>query len=277
MVSSGAHVEVRHAVEVLRHPGLPGVVVHRGTHVLDEFEPHFHDEAQITFIRGGGRVQIADRRRHEVGAGDLFVIPSGEVHGGASRGGEGWSFAAIYCSPHALAESMADVADEPGVRGRGLALQVAHDGAGGAAVLALAEALGSSSLAAQTGWISLLAHLLRGGATPSAPRRERALVRKVRAYLDEHLAASVSLDQLTAVAQVSKEYLVRSFTADVGQPPHAYQVNARVERAKQLLLRGDAISEVALALGFHDQSHFTRHFRRIVGVPPGRFSRPSRR
>ena len=48
---------------------------------------------------------------------------------------------------------------------------------------------------------------------------------------------------------------MRSFTADLGVPPHTYQINARVERAKHLLLRGDAIAEVTLAPGFHDQSH----------------------
>lgn len=266
-----------HSVEVLHEPGLPGVVIHRGTHVLDEFEPHFHAEAHIAFILDGERVQMASRQRHAVGAGDLLVIPSGEVHGGASPAGEGWSFVAVYCAPLALAGSIADLADEPGIRAGELSLQVARDCAGGQAVLALAAALESSVLAAQTGWITLLAHLLRGGAPPPPARRERAVVRRVRDFLDEHLTAPITLDQLTTLVQVSKEYLVRSFTADLGVPPHTYHINMRVERAKQLLLHGDAISDVALALGFHDQSHLARHFRRIVGVPPGRFLRARRR
>ncbi len=267
-----AHLHDSHAVEVSPMQGLPGVVVHRGTHIHDAFEPHYHAEAHIAFILDGGRVQVAGGQRHVVGAGDLLVIPSGEVHGGASPEGEGWSFAAVYCAPMALAESIAELADEPGIRARELSLQVVRNCAAGRALLSFAAALGASPLAAQIGWTRLLAHLLRGGAPPPPPRRERAVVRRVREFLNEHLTTSVTLDQLAGLVHVSKEYLVRSFTADLGVPPHTYQIHVRVERAKQMLLRGDAISEVALALGFHDQSHLARHFHRLVGMPPGRFA-----
>lgn len=271
-----AHLRRRTTVEVLHAPGLPGVLVHRGLRVHDEFKPHFHAEAHIAFIHAGARVHTADRQRHAVGPGDLLVIPPGEVHSGASPDGDGWSFAAIYATPAALAASIGDLADEPGIAARELSPQISRDCAGGQAVLALAAAMASSTLAAEIDWLVLLAHLLRAGAPPPPARRERTVVRRVRAFLDEHLADAVTLDQLTSYARVSKEYLVRSFTADLGVPPHTYQINARVERAKLLLLRGDPISEVAQALGFHDQSHLTRHFRRIVGVPPGLFA-PSRR
>lgn len=273
----GAHDTGQGTVDVIRGPGLPGVVVHLGTRIRDAFAPHFHADAHICFVLDGARRHTAGRQRHSVGAGDLLVVPPGEVHGGASPEGEGWTFAALYCTPEALARGADDLADEPGVSASPLAPQVARDGAGGRAVLALTRALQDSPLAAQTHWLSLLGHLLRGGAAPPPARRERALVRRVRAYLDEHLAESVTLDRLTALAGVSKEHLVRSFTADLGLPPHTYHLNARIERAKQRLLHGGAIAEVALSLGFHDQSHFTRHFRRIVGVPPGRFARAQRR
>jgi AraC-like DNA-binding protein len=49
----------------------------------------------------------------------------------------------------------------------------------------------------------------------------------------------------------------------------------RVEKAKQFLSQGMSIAEVAIAVGMSDQSHLTRHFKRIVGVPPGQYRRMS--
>lgn len=57
-----------------------------------------------------------------------------------------------------------------------------------------------------------------------------------------------------------------------GQSPHRFVIGRRIERAKELIAgRGVPLAQVAAAVGFADQSHFTRHFRRIVGVTPGRF------
>ena len=72
--------------------------------------------------------------------------------------------------------------------------------------------------------------------------------------------------------------LPRQFKAATGLPPHQYVILRRVERAKQLLQAGTDLSlaEVALHAGFSDQSQFSRHFKRLVGVTPGQFRTPSR-
>jgi AraC-like DNA-binding protein len=59
-------------------------------------------------------------------------------------------------------------------------------------------------------------------------------------------------------------------------PPHAFQTQVRVSRAKTLLLEGWSISQVASQTGFADQSHLTRHFKRLVGVTPGRYQQSSK-
>jgi AraC-like DNA-binding protein/mannose-6-phosphate isomerase-like protein (cupin superfamily) len=260
-------------VEVIRGEGLPEVEVHRGIHVRDAFEPHFHSFAHITYVLAGARRQSVGRRRFTLKAGDLLVIPPHEVHNGASAGREGWTFAAIYCSPAAVDQAREGLtAPVPPRQPRALGFHLASDPHCGRLVGALIEAMRESPLAAQTTWLELVACLLREGGRASPHRRERAMVKTVREFLDAHLAEPVTLDRLVDVTGVTKEHLVRSFTADFGLPPHAYHINARIEHAKRLLLVGTPISEVALALGFHDQSHFTRHFRRIVGVPPRRFA-----
>jgi len=70
-------------------------------------------------------------------------------------------------------------------------------------------------------------------------------------------------------------HLVRAFTHTHGLPPHQYLTGRRVELARQLLLDGQRPAEVAAAVGFHDQSHLTRHFKRYLGVSPARYRAPS--
>jgi AraC-like DNA-binding protein len=64
---------------------------------------------------------------------------------------------------------------------------------------------------------------------------------------------------------------MRTFRRDVGLSPHAYLTQIRVEAAKKLLSEGASIVDVASDIGFTDQSHFTRHFKRITGVTPGQY------
>jgi hypothetical protein len=66
--------------------------------------------------------------------------------------------------------------------------------------------------------------------------------------------------------------MVRTFTRQIGLPPHAYLNQVRVNRAKQLLANGEPIALVAYETGFADQSHLTRHFKRLFGLTPGQYS-----
>jgi len=107
--------------------------------------------------------------------------------------------------------------------------------------------------------------------------RERWAVRLAKEHLEENFAASVSLEDLAALVNLSPFYLARVFSAEVGLPPHAYQTQVRVRRARDLLLRGRSVTGAAHETGFADQSHLTRHFKRLVGVPPGRYCDQNRK
>jgi AraC-like DNA-binding protein len=99
-----------------------------------------------------------------------------------------------------------------------------------------------------------------------------APVRRAIELLRARVADAIALDDLAAHAGIDKSALCRAFRAQVGMPPHAYQIHLRIARAKQLLARGVRPSEVAPLVGFCDQSLLHRHFRRIAGTTPGRFA-----
>ena len=103
--------------------------------------------------------------------------------------------------------------------------------------------------------------------------RTHAGVLRVRAYLRKHLEQSVSLDELAAVAGLSKCHLLRAFAREHGVTPHAYQMLLRVARAWRLIGEGVPISRVTYDTGFADQSHLTRRFAEQHGVTPGRWAK----
>ncbi|NEQ23209.1 MAG: helix-turn-helix transcriptional regulator, partial [Microcoleus sp. SIO2G3] len=96
-------------------------------------------------------------------------------------------------------------------------------------------------------------------------------VKRVRDYLEANYTENVTLEQLSAVANLSPFYLLRTFRKQVGLPPHGYLNQVRLVRAKSLLAQGCQIAQVAHETGFTDQSHLTRHFKRMVGVTPGQY------
>jgi AraC-like DNA-binding protein len=114
------------------------------------------------------------------------------------------------------------------------------------------------------------APLARGGLPPGAMRR-------VREYVDTHLAESMDLTELATIAGLSVFHFARQFKQTVGVAPHHYLVQSRVERARDMLARTNLpLSEIALAAGFSDQSHLARHFRQMLGTTPGEFRRSQR-
>jgi AraC family transcriptional regulator len=128
----------------------------------------------------------------------------------------------------------------------------------------------------------LAVHLLRHVLAPHQPTRRRdgtlprAKLRAVVEYVEDHLATSPTLEQMAAIARLSVYHFARQFKAATGLPPHQYVILHRVERAKQLLHGDLSLAEVAAGAGFSDQSQFSDHFKRLVGVTPRQFRMSAR-
>ena len=107
----------------------------------------------------------------------------------------------------------------------------------------------------------------RGGLAPWQLRRARA-------FIEAHLDGDPSIPDLAVECRLSVSHFARAFRQATGMPPHRWLMNRRIERAKELLLKGELeLAQVALACGFVDQSHFTRFFVRSEGRSPGRWRR----
>jgi AraC family transcriptional regulator len=140
------------------------------------------------------------------------------------------------------------------------------------------------SLAAESLANVLAVHLIRHLIAPrrTAHGRNGTLpkgrLRAVLEYIEEHLDAAPTLAEIAAVARLNPYHFARQFKAATGLPPHQYVITRRVERAKHLLQAETDLSlaEVAARAGFYDQSQFSYHFKRLLGVTPSQFRKPSR-
>ena len=126
------------------------------------------------------------------------------------------------------------------------------------------------------GRFAKLLRLYRLDARNDQRRAHQEAVGKVRDHLNACYARDVPLDELAALAGMDKFRLLRVFSAEVGFPPHAYQLLVRVHHARRLLSAGDSAAQVAVAVGFSDQSHLIRQFRRFEGMTPAAYLRRQR-
>jgi AraC family transcriptional regulator len=122
---------------------------------------------------------------------------------------------------------------------------------------------------------TLAIHLLRNYCTlqPKLSRYSRGLsastLRQIKEYIRSHLHQEIKLAELAAVAQISPYHFLRLFKQKMGVTPHQYILQQRVEQAKFLLCHTElSLAEIALRVGFCDQSHLTRSFKRLVGITP---------
>lgn len=104
---------------------------------------------------------------------------------------------------------------------------------------------------------------------------ENQPIQRIKDYFNDRYSENISLEELARIANFSPFYFNRAFRKQIGIPPHAYQTQIRIARAKTLLTSNLSISQVALQTGFSSQSHFGWHFKRVMGVTPKQYVKES--
>lgn len=271
-------------VEMWCPPALEGVEVYRGVCVT-AYPRYVPDDYKIGAMVRGAQWHASRGERRVAPEGCLIVVQPGEAVSGSAVDAAGYAWRLVALEPRLLRDAAAglglrapDGPDFPDaiVRDEHLlgqfadlhvALEPERNRVGTVSALGLEGRLAAFLT-------EVIARCAEAQTRPRQVPGGDPAVRLAREYLQDHLAASVSLDDLAgAVGAGNRFRLARSFSREVGVPPHAYQIQARVRRAKALLAGGAAPAEAAFAVGFGSQSHLTRHFTPLVGVPPGAYRR----
>ncbi|HWE90187.1 MAG TPA: AraC family transcriptional regulator [Pseudonocardiaceae bacterium] len=263
-----------------RHPGLPDVDLLRARYVTHTFTRHTHNAYTIGLVEAGVEEWRHRGSIERAGVGGMPIVNPDTVHTGHAGVPEGWTYRVFYPSVQVVTAVAAELGMAPGTPY--LARPVVDDQTTATLFLrAHRAAEAGDALAACSLTRVLLAHLLRRYGSTTAnigapPRAGATAANQARDILHAELARPPSLDALAAAVRATPFALLRAFREQYGLPPHAYLTQLRVYRARDLLDIGRAPADVAAEVGFVDQAHLSRHFRRILGVPPGRYQRERR-
>lgn len=246
--------------------------------VAHEFPAHVHDSYTLGVVTRGERLICVNGVEHLIRAGEGFIIDPLEPHTCGPVDGNGHDYRVISLDAALMKAAARDVFGRECLP-RFSCIRLSKN----TLIIRLINLLRKldNNQAGGVELLPLLTDIIERYASTVSPEaisdsRQR-LAFQARAFLDMHPDRTVSLDELAAEVNISPYYVDRVFRAVIGVPPHVYQLQARVKRAVAALLKAGSITEAAYTLGFADQSHFTRIFKKNVGVSPGRFLKSNRK
>jgi AraC-like DNA-binding protein len=230
------------------------------------YPAHTHEAWTVFTVDEGSIAYDLERRHRGVAGSTVTLLPPHVVHDGRPGASDGYRKRVLYVGTEVLGEHLIgpavdepDVVDDSLVRGfRSLHRALADP----------RDAFEAESLFTLVA--SRLVDRLGGGPAEEGPRDD-SIAEDLRDLLDARLVVGVTLAEAGGILDASPAHLVRSFTGRFGISPHRYLVGRRIDVARARLLEGEPLAQVAADVGFHDQAHFTKHFKRHLGTTPGSF------
>lgn len=270
---------MKEKVKLWRRPEFEGLELMRATDVTQRFPRHAREGFAVGVIEDGALGFFYRGANVVAPPGAINLANPDEPHTGQAAVAGGWTYRMYYMS-HDLLQQAADQIGEGRTGFPFFQRGVIHDPC-------LAEGLRRlhvdlergpcGRLEAQSRLLDTLVLLIRRHAdAPPHPRpvgRERRAVARAREYMESCFAEDLSVEQVAATAGLSPYHFIRVFGRQSGLPPHAYLTQIRIRRARAMLRAGQPVAVTALAAGFADQSHFTRQFKRPIGITPGKYRR----
>ncbi|MGF6382515.1 AraC-like DNA-binding protein [Paraburkholderia atlantica] len=253
--------------------GIESLRAHFSGHAYD---PHDHDDMLIGYTEQGVQRFQCHRSLHTSVPGRAILIEPGALHDGHAPEAGGFTYAMLYL-PQAWVERAARRLDLPGLAGVEAAFghTLVDDRALVEAIRQAFIALhGNEGRLARDQTLDRL--LLRLGAQlRDAPltgdSAASPAIARVRDLLHEHMDGNLGLDELAELAGIDRFRLTRLFQRAFGTSPHAYLVRLRLRAARRLLATGRTPAQVAAEVGFADQSHLGRWFRRAYRMTPAAY------
>lgn len=255
--------------------GIESVHAHFTGHAYDA---HDHDEMLVGVTQQGVQRFNCHRSLHTSIAGRAILIEPGAVHDGHAPEGSGFTYAMLYL-PQPWVASMLQLRGlgDISLLEQSFRSTLAEDPLLGAAIQQAFNVIheGEGRLARDQSLDQLIGFLSRHLCmkSRSMPGDSLRLIERARDYLHDQMGRDISLDELASYSGIDRFRLTRQFNTAFGMSPHAYLVRLRLRVARALLAQGLDPAQVAIDVGFSDQSHLGRWFRRAYRLTPAAYQR----
>ena len=258
-------------VSYLQPAALPGIMMVT-TAFYGETMPPSTIDRRWTFARtdvGDGDATVGRTAIHLV-PGVLLALEPGDCITPIRRRAEHTAFRALLVEPEFIARFVETAFPDGAVK---LCRGILGDGAVTAFDAFWAGVQAGDGPLEQEGLLAAFLEAASDNAIAVPGASITPAIARAKKLLEDRYSDDVRLEELESEIGLSRFYLVRRFRAEVGMPPHAYQLAVRLDHARVMVAAGVPLSDVASRCGFTDQSHLTRHFRRATGVAPGAYAR----
>ncbi|KXF82298.1 AraC family transcriptional regulator [Enterovibrio coralii] len=234
------------------------------------YEAHSHDEFSFGIIQEGTATYKNRDAVHHIGQGDVVTINPNDVHSCNPNAGR-WSYSMLFVDPFKMGTIQGDIFGTEALD----YLPFPNDVERGEDVRRkyrqLFQSLESESdvLEAEVLLYEFIETVMAGDVMTLITRdHAQPEMRRVKEKLLDDMQQTQQLEDLASEAGMSRYQLLRAFKGQFGLPPNAYLMDEKIKRAKVLLKAGKGIADVAFQLGFSDQAHFQRQFKKKLAVTP---------
>jgi AraC-like DNA-binding protein len=260
-------------IEWRRHEHIPGVEVLTAEHSQTHWRS-FHETYTISALVDCECTEWSYRSRlRSARTGDIALMQPGELHV-TRKVSRPQSFRAVFFAPAIVERAAVDTGTPRNPSWRFASIR---DAILFSTLMRMHRALHGeyTSLEQESRVSAALRALLERcseGPTRASPRTAaRSHLERARALLHERYASRITLTQLEEETGLTRYHLDRAFAAEFGLPLHAYQIQVRLAKARQMISAGMKLHAVATETGFSDQAHMSRYFKRTFRVTPGAF------
>jgi len=268
-------MKVDTSVLLKRHAKLPFIEMRQASSSSACYHLHSHEEFSFGVIDAGEARYVNKGNSYTIKAGDTVTINPAEVHSCNPKQGK-WSYRMLFIDSEWIRQLQSEMLGQKLANFQPFTNHYETDPAYFNDFNPLFNQLMNQSdvLKSETLLIDFLErcfHADRLLHRSKKPPHDNQRLNDVKALISEQLEQQFSLDDLAKQAGLSRYHFLRCFKQQFGLSPHAFLLDKRIQKAKRLLQTGKSILDTSLALGFNDQSHFERNFKKRLAVTPKQY------
>ena len=239
------------------------------------YSRHSHEVFSIGAITAGQSTYLHEKSSQRVQTGTVVLMNPGDVHACNPIADQHWSYLMLYVDSQWLSALQHDLGldanhDFQPLAPTHSAMPELFNGLNRLyEVLIDSDASVLQKECSALSFFTLMQNSL--GTAPIRPEQAVQRVDRAAQFINDNFKRAINLDDICKAANLSGSYLIRAFEQRYHMTPHAYLINRRIQHGRTQLKRGNLIVDVAHELGFADQAHFQRVFKKHLAATPGQY------